>query len=247
MNHVRAFTLAGAEVEISHTGYTGEATGFEIFVHPGRRADRVGRDPRGGRRRRRGAGWAGRARLHAHRSGLPALRARACRAAGPHAGRRWIRTLRQGLQAVLRRTRPLCAARGRAQVGHRALLDRRRAGAHGPAGRSRDGCNAAPGSARSPAPPARPAGVKSAWPTSAPGTRGGAPSSASSPAYRRAAPAAPNRPPTWAPAAATPSPPPPPSSRGFGGSQQLAQLGPRAGRAVVARPSCYAEAIHVRR
>ena len=34
MNHVRAFTLAGAEVEISHTGYTGEATGFEIFVHP---------------------------------------------------------------------------------------------------------------------------------------------------------------------------------------------------------------------
>ena len=34
MNHVRAFTLAGADVEISHTGYTGEATGFEIFVHP---------------------------------------------------------------------------------------------------------------------------------------------------------------------------------------------------------------------
>ena len=34
MNHVRAFTLAGVDVEISHTGYTGEATGFEIFVHP---------------------------------------------------------------------------------------------------------------------------------------------------------------------------------------------------------------------
>ena len=34
MNHVRAFTLAGADVEIAHTGYTGEAIGFEIFVHP---------------------------------------------------------------------------------------------------------------------------------------------------------------------------------------------------------------------
>ena len=34
MNHVRAFTLAGADVEIAHTGYTGEAIGYEIFVHP---------------------------------------------------------------------------------------------------------------------------------------------------------------------------------------------------------------------
>ena len=34
MNHVRSFALAGADVEIAHTGYTGEAIGFEIFVHP---------------------------------------------------------------------------------------------------------------------------------------------------------------------------------------------------------------------
>jgi glycine hydroxymethyltransferase len=33
-NDVGAFTVAGAQVEIARTGYTGEAVGFEVFVHP---------------------------------------------------------------------------------------------------------------------------------------------------------------------------------------------------------------------
>ena len=139
MNHVRAFTLAGADVEISHTGYTGEATGFEIFVHPDAARTvwdailEAGADdgivPVG-------LGARDSTRTEA---GFPALRTRARRAAGPHPRRRGVWPLRQGLQAVLRRPRPLCATRGGAPGGHRALLDCRRAGAHGTAGRSRHG------------------------------------------------------------------------------------------------------------
>ena len=33
-NQVRSVTLRGVPVEIARTGYTGEAVGFEIFVHP---------------------------------------------------------------------------------------------------------------------------------------------------------------------------------------------------------------------
>ena len=95
--------LAGFDLIIARTGYTGEDIAYEIFVHPDRTVAFWETLLEAGQAVRPPTGRAGRARLHPHRSRSAALRPRAGRAVRHLARGRRLRGLCQAAQAVLHR------------------------------------------------------------------------------------------------------------------------------------------------